>query len=192
MIRRGSLEAPTFVAGLDDVAVMGEAVEERGGHLGVAEDGRPFAEGEVRGDDDGALLVELADQVEEQLSAGLGKGQIAEFVEDDEVHACEIIGHAALAAGAGFGLELVDEIDDVEEAASSTGTDACPGDRDGEMGLAGPSPADEDNIALVRQEVAAGEIMNEGLVDRGSVEGEVGDILGERQLGDGDLIDLSP
>jgi hypothetical protein len=30
--------------------------------------------------------------------------------------------------------------------------------------------------------------MNEGLVDRGSVEGEVGDILGERQLGDGDLI----
>jgi len=56
------------------------------------------------------------------------------------------------------------------------------------MGLAGPSPADEDNVALVRQEVAAGEIMNEGLVDRGSVEGEVGDILGERQLGDGDLI----
>lgn len=30
--------------------------------------------------------------------------------------------------------------------------------------------------------------MNEGLVDRGSVDGEVSDILGERQLGDGDLI----
>jgi len=37
---------------------MGQAVEERGGHLGVAEDGRPLAEGEVRCDDDGALLVE--------------------------------------------------------------------------------------------------------------------------------------
>ena len=58
------LEAPAFVAGLDDVAVVGEAIEERGGHLGVAEHARPFAEGEVGGDDDGGLLVEAADQVE--------------------------------------------------------------------------------------------------------------------------------
>ena len=46
------LEAPAFVAGLDDVAVVGEPVEKCGGHLGVAEDGGPFAEGEVGGDDD--------------------------------------------------------------------------------------------------------------------------------------------
>jgi hypothetical protein len=38
-----ALEAPAIVAGLDDVAVVGEPVEERIGHLGVAEDGRPFA-----------------------------------------------------------------------------------------------------------------------------------------------------
>jgi len=31
-------EAPALVTGLDDVAVMGEPVEERRGHLGVAED----------------------------------------------------------------------------------------------------------------------------------------------------------
>ena len=41
------LEAPAVVAGLDDFAVMGEPVEQRGGHLGVAEDARPFGEGEV-------------------------------------------------------------------------------------------------------------------------------------------------
>ena len=38
---RGSepvLEAPALVAGLDDVAVMGQPVEERRGHFGVAED----------------------------------------------------------------------------------------------------------------------------------------------------------
>lgn len=122
------------------------------------------------------------------MPAGLGEGQIAEFVEDDEVHAGEIVGHAALAAGAGFGLELVDEIDDVEEAAASAGTDAGPGDRDGEMGLAGPGAAGEDDIALMGQEVAAGEIVDECFVDRRVVEGEVGDVLGERQLGDGDLI----
>ena len=32
------LEAPAFVAGLDDVTVVGEAVKERRGHLGVAEE----------------------------------------------------------------------------------------------------------------------------------------------------------
>ena len=127
------LEAPALVAGLDDLAVMGEAVEQRGGHLGVAEDARPFAEGEVGGDDDRGALVEPADQMEEQLAAGLGEGQIAEFVEHDEVEAGEIIGDAPLAAGAGFALEPVDEVDDVEEAAAGAAADAGPGDGDGEM-----------------------------------------------------------
>ena len=42
-----------------------DAIEQRGVHLGVAEDGGPLAEGEVGGDDDRGLLVELADQVEQ-------------------------------------------------------------------------------------------------------------------------------
>jgi hypothetical protein len=54
---RGNLRRATVVAGLDDVAVMGQAIEQRGGHLGVAEHAGPFAEGEVRGDDDGGTLV---------------------------------------------------------------------------------------------------------------------------------------
>ena len=79
---------------------MGETVEQRGGHLGVAEDGGPFAEGEVGGDDDRGALVEPADQMEEQLPAGLGEGQIAEFVEDDEVEPGQVVGDAALLAAA--------------------------------------------------------------------------------------------
>jgi hypothetical protein len=58
----------------DDVAVMSKAVEERGGHLGVAEHARPFAEGEIGGDDDRGSFVEPADEVEEELAAGLGEG----------------------------------------------------------------------------------------------------------------------
>src|SRR5271155_2796899 len=90
------LEAPALVPGLDDVAVMGEAIEERRGHLGIAEHARPFAEGEIGGDKDRGALVEPADEVEEKLAAGLGEGEIAEFVEDDEVEAGEIVGDAAL------------------------------------------------------------------------------------------------
>ena len=42
------LEAPALVSGLDDLAMMGQAVEQGCGHLGVAEDGWPFAEGKKR------------------------------------------------------------------------------------------------------------------------------------------------
>ena len=81
------LEAPALVAGLDDLAVVGETIEQGCGHLGVAEDGRPLAEGEVCGDDGGGALVEPAHEVEEELPAGLGEGQVAELIEDDEVTA---------------------------------------------------------------------------------------------------------
>ena len=68
-------EAPALVAGLDDFAVVGEPVEQGRGHLGVAKHARPFAEGEIGGDDDRGALVEPADQMKEQLAAGLSEGQ---------------------------------------------------------------------------------------------------------------------
>ena len=79
------LEAPAVVAGLDDIAMVGDAVEQRGGHLGIAEHGGPLAEGEVGGDDDRGLLVELADQVEQELPAGSGERQITQFIEHHEI-----------------------------------------------------------------------------------------------------------
>ena len=65
--------------------MLGEPVEEGGGHRGVAEDTRPLTEGKTGGDDHRGLLGQPADQVEEELSAALGDGQGAEFVEGDAV-----------------------------------------------------------------------------------------------------------
>jgi len=48
---------------------MGEPVEQSGGHFGVAEHAGPFAKAEVGGDDDAGLLVELAEQMEQQRPA---------------------------------------------------------------------------------------------------------------------------
>jgi len=39
---------------------VGQAIEQSCGHLGIAEDGGPFAEAEIGGDDDAGALVELA------------------------------------------------------------------------------------------------------------------------------------
>src|SRR5271167_2612322 len=55
------LEAPTLVAGLDDVAVVGEAIEHGGCHLGVAEHLRPIGESQIGGDQQRRVLIEFAD-----------------------------------------------------------------------------------------------------------------------------------
>ena len=82
----------------------------------------------------------------------------------------EVVGHAALPARPALGLEPVDQIDDVEEPAAGAVADAGAGDGDGEMGLAGAGAADQDDVALLGEEAAAGEVAHQRLVDRRAVE----------------------
>jgi len=126
--------------------------------------------------------------VEQELTAGLGEGQITEFVEDDEVHAGQLVGDPTLPSVAGLGLEPIDEIDHVVIPAAGAGSDAASGNGDGKMRLAGASPADQHGVALLCDEAAAGEIVDERLVDRRTFELEVIEVFGERQLGDGELV----
>ena len=49
--------------------MVSEAIEQSGGHFRIGKNARPFAEGEICGDDDRGALVEPADEVEEQLAA---------------------------------------------------------------------------------------------------------------------------
>jgi hypothetical protein len=55
------------------------------------------------------------------------------------------------------------------------------------MGLAGVGPADQDGVALMSNEVAAGEIPHQRLVDRVSSKTKSSIFQSQRQLGDGDL-----
>jgi hypothetical protein len=56
------------------------------------------------------------------------------------------------------------------------------------MGLSGTGAADQDSVAPLGKEGAAGEIAHERLVDWRARELEVVEILGERQLGNGELV----
>ena len=89
VISGAGLEAPALIAGFDDIAMMREPIEQRRRHLCIAEDAWPLTEGKFGGDDDQGSLVEAADEMEEQLPAGLGEGQIAKFVEDQKVETTE-------------------------------------------------------------------------------------------------------
>ena len=114
------LEAPTLVAGLDDIAVVSEAIEHGGCHLGVAEHLRPIGESEIGADQQRGVLIEFADQ---GLSARLTERQVAELVDDDEVVAQQLLSEPAAATGGLLLLQLIDQIDQVEEATSGASTD---------------------------------------------------------------------
>jgi len=97
------------------MAAVSEAIEQCRRHLGVSEDGGPFAEAEVRRDDDAGSLVELAQQVEQQRPAGGAERQVAKLIEDDEIGMneprCDLPGLALVL----FRFERVDEFDGGEE-----------------------------------------------------------------------------
>ena len=156
---------------------MGEAVEQRRRHLGIAEHGRPFAEAQVRCDDDAGSLVELAQEIEEQSSTGGAEWQVAQLVEDNEV----AIGEPPCDL-AGFPLALllfesVDEFDGGEEPdALAMVLDRLDADRRSEMRLARAGAADQDDIVGVFQELAAMELTRERLVDLAAGEVEAGQV----------------
>lgn len=47
----------------EDVAVVGDAVQQGRGHIGISEHLHPLGEVEIGGDDQGRLFIELADQI---------------------------------------------------------------------------------------------------------------------------------
>src|SRR6266576_2584808 len=150
--------------------------------------GLTFSECEVGSDDDGRELVEPADEVEQELAAGLSERKVAKFVKDDEVHPGQMLGDTTLPSVAGLDLEAVDEVDHVVEAAAGTGTNAASGNGDGQMCLAGASTPDQHGVALLGDEATASEIIDQRLVDGCAVELEVLRVFRKRQFGDGELV----
>ena len=74
--------------------------------------------------------------MEQQLAAGLGEGQVTEFIKDDKVDAGKRLGEAPGTAIADLGLELIDQIHDIEEASLEAVADTGAGDADRQMCLA--------------------------------------------------------
>lgn len=68
----------------DDVRVVDDAVDHRGGDDLVSEDAGPGAEPQVAGQDEGGVLVPGGDELAEQDGGVLLDGQVADLVDDDQ------------------------------------------------------------------------------------------------------------
>ena len=93
--------------------------------------------------------------------------------QDQEVEAGDQVGGSPLSFCAGFRVQLVHQIDDIEEPSATPVSDAGPGEAHSEMGFAGSGAADQNQIALVIEEVPGGQVTDQGLVDLSRFEVEL-------------------
>ena len=70
---------------------MSEAVQQGAGESLRAEDLGPLVEGQVGGDQDRPSLVSLAEDLEEELRAGLGEWYEAQLVDDEQLEPCQLL-----------------------------------------------------------------------------------------------------
>src|SRR5690606_21558261 len=126
--------------------------------------------------------------MEEELTAGLGEREIAQFIHDDEVEPGDEVGKTALLTIARFRLKTIDEINDVIEAPACTVTDQGAGKCDGQVRFSSASSADKNDVVLLSKESSGCEVAHQAFIDRGAGKGKVVDILGQRQLCYGDLV----
>ena len=67
----------------DNLSMMSEAIEQRGGQAFIAKDLHPIGELEIGGDDQSEAFVKFRAESKQGLRAVLGEGDKAEFVQND-------------------------------------------------------------------------------------------------------------
>ena len=71
------LEPVALAVQLQNMDMMREAIEQRAGQALIPEDARPFLERQIRRNDSRAAFMTLAEYLQEDVGAGLGKRHIA-------------------------------------------------------------------------------------------------------------------
>ena len=83
-------EPIAFTVHFENVDVMGQAIEQCAGEPLGAKHARPFVKREIAGDDGRLAFIALAEDLEQQLGAGLRQRHIAELVDDQQLVAGEL------------------------------------------------------------------------------------------------------
>lgn len=133
----GGLESIGLGAGLDDVGVEREPVDDGRGEARIGEGGAPFGEGGVGGTRDGCPLLAGGDDLKQQLGATRVEPDVADLVKAEQVQA----GVATDDAGELFVVGCLDQFvdqrggGDVADPSSLFGGRGAQGDE--QMRLAG-------------------------------------------------------
>jgi len=75
---------------LEDVAVMGQAVEQGRRHALALEDLAPLAERQIAGDQQAGPFIPIRKDLEQQLGAGPAEREVAQLITDQQIHPIEL------------------------------------------------------------------------------------------------------
>ena len=165
----------------DDLGVVRQAVDEGDGTGRVRKDGAPLLEGEVRGDDQGLLLVPAADDLEEEVGRVRVVREIADLI-DREERRSQVGPEAVLERAGGLLLgEVEDQVGGREEARGMAREDRLVDEILGDHRFAEAVRGDDNHVFALRQEVE-GEDAVDGrpMQVRGPIPFEIG--RGGRQI----------
>jgi len=178
------LEAEAVAVHLQDVDMVGEAVEQSAGEPLRAEDLGPFGEGQIAGDHGGATFIALTEHLEEQFGAGLGERHEAEFIDDEQLVAGDLLLEAEQLLLIVCFDQLADQSRGSSEADAVSALTGSQAEGECDMGLAGAGVAKQQDVLLAQQELAAGQFQDHRLVERGHSE----EVEAVEALGDGDPV----
>ena len=83
----GAAEAVGLGAGLEDVRLVRDTIEQRLAQPGVGEHLGPFGEREIRRDHERGGLASLRDQLEQQLGTDVGERDVTKLVDAQQLEA---------------------------------------------------------------------------------------------------------
>ena len=95
---------------------MGDSIEQRRGHLGVAEDLNPFAKVEVCRDDQAGLFIQLAHEMEQERSAGFREGHVTQLIQNHDINLREPSCHLAWVISGLLLDQQIHQVNDVKES----------------------------------------------------------------------------
>ena len=161
------LEAVGVGVHLQDVDVVGDAVEECAGEPLGAEDLCPLIEGQVAGDERRGTLISLTEGFEEQLGAGLRQGHIAQLVDDEQL----VGGHLLLEPEQTLFVTGLDQFADQggggDEANAIAALTCGQAGRQGDVRLAGAAVAEQQDVLPASHVLASCQFEDQRLVERG-------------------------
>ena len=170
--QRGVLDAIASALDGDDAGVVEEAVEDGAGGGDIAQEFAPFFERAVAGHEGGAVFVTAEDDLHEVLGGVLWQG-FEPHVVDDEQGRGEVTAKGLFLVASGFvAQEVADQLEDGAVEDFEAHLDGAITDGLSQMRLADTWRSEKENIRVVAQECAGGQIKDRLAVD-GRVEGPV-------------------
>ena len=164
--------------------MVGDTVEQRAGEALAGEDRGPFLEGQVRGDDGGAVLVAPAEDVEQELASGLRQRHVSELVDDQQADSGELALEAEQPLLVTRLDHLVDQVGGGGEVHGEAPLAGGEAEGQSDVRLAHAARAEQDRVLAALDVIAACEVQHQHLVEaRDGLEVGALELLDDREPG---------